>query len=346
MARTPRHTPGDLTALADLRSEPWRYTLFAALRKLERVHADRPRLGEARRAVEDPIRLHQPPHLFFAPSDVAAFGENEGAVAALDQYGFGLFGPNGALPLHLTEFAFERLNQFDDPTISAFVDVFHHRMTSLFFRAWADADPATSFDRPESDRFRLYLGALIGLGGPGARDRDCVLDYAKLSRVGLLGPGTRSAEGLATLLAEYFELPVEVRSHLGAWLEIPDDARTRLGGGERVAALGQTATLGASSWQCQHRFEIVVGPIALDTFEGFLPGRRALDELTALVRLYTTDEWSWRLRLLLADVEVPAACLGTSRLGWTGWVGGRGDTASDVTIEGDGLARAGSLAGA
>ncbi|MBN9253008.1 MAG: type VI secretion system baseplate subunit TssG, partial [Mesorhizobium sp.] len=36
-------------------------------------------------------------------------------------------------------------------------------MMSLFYRSWADAQPTVQLDRPEEDRFQLYMGALVGL---------------------------------------------------------------------------------------------------------------------------------------------------------------------------------------
>ncbi len=73
---------------------------------------------------------------------------NDDGELHLEQYGFGLFGPNGALPLHLTELAYERRRQLDDHTIVDFLNVFQHRLISLFYRAWADSEPAVSLDRP------------------------------------------------------------------------------------------------------------------------------------------------------------------------------------------------------
>ena len=66
---------------------------------------------------------------------------------------FGLFGPNGPLPLHITEYARERLRHAGDPTLSRFLDVFHHRFLALFYRAWAQAQPHVNRDRPKEDRF-------------------------------------------------------------------------------------------------------------------------------------------------------------------------------------------------
>jgi type VI secretion system protein ImpH len=325
-----------MSDLNSLQDESHRFSLFAALRLVERVHADRPRLGESRRASEDAIRLAQPPHLTFVPTELAGLQTSEEAPPRLEEYSFGLFGPNGPMPLHFTEVAYERQRQLNDPTFSDFINFLQHRLIALFYRAWADSDPATSLDRPDSDRFKLYLGAMLGLGFEASAGRDAVLDRAKLSRAAQFGAQTRSAEGLQDIMADYFELPIEVHSFAPAWLDIPPQSFTRLGDGSTNAQLGVGTTLGSASWQSQHQFEIVIGPLTLATFENFLPGTAGLRELAALVRLYTNDEWSWILRLRLASHEVPAMQLGAgSRLGWTSWVGGRDSTAEDVIIRGD-----------
>jgi type VI secretion system protein ImpH len=328
-------TPSDrLKPLGALVAEPERFTLFAALRLLEQSFASHPRLGEARKAADEPVRLGQAPTLAFAPSQVSAFEAGSGEPARLEQYSFGVFGPNGALPLHLTEQAYEGRRQREDATLVDFLNTFQHRLIALFYRAWANADPATSLDRPASDRFAGYVGALIGLAPESARNRDAVRDYAKLHRAGHFAAQVRSAEGLQQTLADYFRLPVAVRQFVGDWMNVPAEAYCRLGAGESVAALGRTATLGASSWQCQHKFEIALGPLTRAAFNDLLPGSRGVRELYALVRLYTNDEWTWQLRLLLSDVEVPGVWLGgQAQLGWTTWLGGRRTTVDDVVLQ-------------
>jgi type VI secretion system protein ImpH len=326
-----------MNELMQLRDEPHRFSLFAAMRLLERAYVDRPRFGESRRASEDPVRLAQPPFLTFVPTEIVGLQSHEEGLPRLEQYAFGLFGPNGPLPLHFTEVAYERQRQLNDPTFSDFVNFIQHRLISLFYRAWAESDPATCRDRPDSDRFELYLGSLLGLGFEASADRDPVLDQAKLGRAAQFGSQTRSAEGLQDVLASYFELPIEVHSFAPSWLEIPPNCYTRLGHDSENARLGMGTTLGSASWQSQHQFEIVLGPLALVTFEQFLPGTKGLREFAALVRLYTNDEWSWLLRLRLAAQEVPALRVGLgARVGWTSWLGGRSDVAEDVTIRGDG----------
>lgn len=179
------------------------------------------------------------------------------------------------------------------------------------------------------------MGALIGIGPAAARDRDAVLDYAKLARVGLFGPQNRSAEALEQILVEYFELPVQLVQFVGSWLDISAAARCRIGVAPSHATLGLGATLGSTTWQCQSRFEIALGPLGIAQFVNFLPGARGLTQLKALVRLYTNEEWSWQLRLLLEPEEIPSMRLGESGwLGWTSWLGTRATVAGDTVLEG------------
>src|SRR5262245_20239414 len=101
--------------LQSLEASPEHYTLFGALRRLVQAHRDRPRLGESRKAADDPVQIVQLPHLYFAPTEVASFSSREEGGRRLEQHGFGVFGPNGPLPLHLTELAYTRERQADDP---------------------------------------------------------------------------------------------------------------------------------------------------------------------------------------------------------------------------------------
>src|SRR5262249_50959370 len=163
-----------------------------------------------------------------------------------------------------------------------------------FYRAWAASDPSTSRARPDDDEFAAAVGALVGLFGNSTLGRELVADDAKLGLAGRYAPSVRSADGLEAVLAGYFPLPVSLRHVGGSWRPIPPESRTRLGVRGASATLGDSATLGSASWQCQSRFEVTVGPLTFEQFLGFTPGSRALREMSTLIRYYTTDEWSWQ----------------------------------------------------
>jgi len=314
-------TTDALDFLRKLAEEPYRYGFFPALRRLECVHREKPRLGQSVRAASDPVRLGQVPSLTFAPSSLESFRPAEaGRPAKLEVLFLGLFGPNGPLPLHLTEYARNRLRQHDDPTFARFADLFHHRILSLFYRAWADAQPTVQFDRPEADRFALYVGALCGLGMPSLRGRDALPDLAKLHYAGQLAGHTRHADGLRAVLEGYFGMAVSIEQFVGQWVELPESSRCRLGESRDTGTLGSTAIAGSRIWDYQQKFRIVFGPLTYADYRRLLPGSESLRRLVALVRGYVGDELAWDVQVVLKRDEVPPLKLGEAgQLGWTTW---------------------------
>jgi len=320
-----RTAPGSIKLSQKLSETPWEFDLFEAMRLIEAAHPERSRIGEARRPLDEPVRFAQEPSLAFAPSAVAAF-EPATATAAprLVQRVLGLLGPNGALPIHLTDWARDRARNFGDAAFVRFLDVFHHRMLSLFYRAWAQAQAAVSMDRPRQDFFGQRLAALCGLGAPSLRDRDGVPDTVKLAHAGVFGRQVRSAECLQIVLANYFRVPVQIEEFVGHWLAIAPAQRSCLGRREGFARLGEDAVLGEKTWHAQSRFRVVIGPLSFRDYERFLPRGRSSRALHDLIRLYVGVEQSWEVKLVLRRVEVPLAWLGNSVwIGWSSWLGAR-----------------------
>lgn len=303
-------------------SPPHAYGFFAIMRLLEAIHADRPRLGRSGRPGEDAVRLAQEPSVTHAPASLAGWEAGaEGNPDRLLVHFFGLFGPDGPLPIHLTEYARERTSRYRDATFQRFADLFHHRALSLFYRAWADSRPTVSFDRPEQDRFGHYVGALIGLSTPFLRNRDAMPDLTKLHFAGHLALQTRHAEGLAAILSSFFTMPVRVESFCGAWLSLPATDRTCLGAGPATTALGRTALVGDQVWSRQHKFRIVFGPLGWQDYQRLLPDGSSFHKLVPLVRNYAGDVLIWDVNLILRRDEVPDIRLGQQgRLGWTTWL--------------------------
>jgi type VI secretion system protein ImpH len=311
-----------LAFFAALAEAPYRYDFYQTLRRLECLFGDKPRWGEALRPVDEPVRLGQEPDLSFAPAPLASFETNGAATPRLQVRLFGLFGPNGPLPLYMTEYARERLRIAGDPTLSRFLDVFHHRFLALFYRAWAQAQPHVNRDRPKEDRFTAYIGAFIGMAPEAFRDRDELPDLAKFFHVGALVRQVRNAEGLAHVLEHFFRVPVRIEEFVGHWLVLRPSERSSLS--RRGAPLGSGAVLGGRVWDRQHKFRISLGPLTLEQYQSFLPGGAALRQLVDWVRTYLCFELDWDVRLILKKKEVPPLGLaGGQRLGWTTWLGHR-----------------------
>ncbi len=324
MADADRTAPHALILLRELQDSPHAFGFFQAVRRLENLYRDKPRIGTSAHVADDPIRLAQEPTTAFAPSTLASFAFGGNRPPRLAGYFFGLLGPNGPLPLHLTEYARERQRNVGDATFARLLDMFHHRLLSLFYRAWAVNQPAVSFDRPEDDRFATYVAALFGLGMRSLRNRDAFPDLARLRYAGLFAGQTRHREGLIAILRDFFRMPVAVRECTPGWLHLGEGMRWRLGGSRESGTLGRSATIGGRVWSCQHKFRIAFGPLTLAQYLRLLPGGHSLRRLVPLVRAYVGDELEWDVNLILRREEIPPLRLGQDgRLGWTTWLAAR-----------------------
>ena len=308
--------------------EPYAHDLFHALRWIDAHAGARKPLGRETVARYEPVRMRQEPSMAFAPSTVAyAQAGRNGRPAEMAIYGFGLFGPNGPLPLHLTEHAHERMAHYGDRTLSAFADVFHHRLILLFYRAWADAQSTVSLDRKE-ERFTRYVASLLHLGEPSMRRRDAVLDHAKYFMAGHLVRQTRNPEGLKHILQWFFGLPVRICEFVPQWIRLEPEQRLGLGG---MAGLGRDTVLGVAVRDAQHKFRIELGPLSLEDYTSFLPGGLRARQLTHWVRHYVGVELAWDVRPVLRAEDARGLALGAAQpLGLSAWLGKRRPAQGDA----------------
>lgn len=311
-----------------LKAEPWTFDFFQAVRLLQSRHREGPRIGESVSPAQDSFRFAQSPSMEFAPSALEAFQERQpkaeseaGLPPVLYSRHFGLFGPNGPLPLNLTEYAHNRIRHAGDRTFAAFCNVFHHRMYSLFFRAWAESHKTVDLDRPEDQRWPDRIGSLFGIGMESAHGRDSTPDWSKLYYSGRLVQQSRNAEGLEGILSDFFGVRTFIQTFVGRWLTLPEGCECRLGATPSTGSMGLNTIVGSRTWDCQLTFRLHLGPMKLADFERLLPTGRSFARLRDWVRFYAGDTFFWQVQFVLAKEEVPALQLGASaRLGWTTWL--------------------------
>lgn len=312
-------TPALIEALS---RSPFAFDFFRAVRLLENCRPDLPRIGASRLPAQDPVRFRQNPSLAFAPSTIESFriGATEEPATMFLRF-FGLFGPNAPLPRHLTDYAHERTLHHDDPTFTAFLNVFNHRLASFFYRAWSENQKVTDLDRPAEQRFATFIGSVFGLGMESLQNRDAVPDHAKLYFAGRLACLTRNAEGLEVILGEFLGMNTEIQTFVGRYLELPQESICRLGENPETGQLGLNAILGARFFDCQLNFRIRLGPLSLIDYERMLPGGPAFNRLRHWVLNYCGHHYYWDVQLTLKASEVPLTQLGHhGRLGWTTWL--------------------------
>ena len=236
------------------------------------------------------------------------------------------------------------------------LDLFNHRLVSLFYQAWEKYHFFVPFERgeydgPEPDPFTNCLYSLIGLGSRPlrgrlrvtARDRfdddgepqERVLarieDLVLLHFSGTLGHRPRSAVALEAMLQDYFRVPTRIDQFQGQWLQLEPSSRTHLHGLRGNNQLGVSAVAGDRIWDRQSKFRVRLGPMTYSRFTEFLPDRDLVTErktffmLVHMIRLYAEPTLDFDVQLVLKAEDVPDCQLtgdGTfgARLGWNTWL--------------------------
>lgn len=319
----------------DFLKEPWRFDFYTLMRRAERHHKSKPRIGDSATLAEDYVMLGQDPYLEFPASTFnRAKKDQAGRLKAFVRF-LGMLGPQGALPLATTEESWN-WNRDGDESFARFLDVFEHRFLQLFFRAWADSRPIAHHDRPGQDRFSDYVGSQIGLGSPPYRGLDRLPDLAKLTYAGLLAPQTKSADRLKALLAGLFGLKVEVDEFVGSRLVFEPEDRSKLG--RALCSLNQDFILGASVFSVEDKIKIRLFAADLDQYCDFLPSGKLCPQLTDAVYFYLGDEMDWDVELALPASKTRPIVLSKSKglgaqLGWTSWLAPRPDPADAVRAD-------------
>ena len=338
--------------IRELSENPGKFDFFQAVRLLER-HFDSRSAGderESRAAVggdahpaREAVRFRSLPSMSFSPAPIAKLtavpprGDVNSPPPEMTVTFIGLTGPSGALPHHYTALLLSRLRERDS-ALYEFLDLFHHRIVSHFYRAWEKNRFPVLWERHQrsstggDDSFSAILSSLIGFGTSGQRERMDVPDDVLRFFGGQFTNRVRPAGELQRILAEQFRVDVEVRQFHGRWLVLEDADRTRLATDDRSREfhnrLGEDTVIGERVWDVQGSFRLVVGPVEFSTFEDFMPSGRKLRALSQLTRAFVGPEFDFDVQVVLAAGEVPECRIDSTQtkgpcLGWNTWLRSR-----------------------
>jgi type VI secretion system protein ImpH len=308
-----------------LQEEPFKFSFFQAVCLLERLLPGGRAVGKFMPPSMEAAHFGALASLSFPASEIQSVTFSEDAPPDMTVNFMGLTGPLGVLPLYYTELIAARLRE-GDRTLSDFLNIFNHRMISLFYRAWAKHHPSVAYEQGDTDRFSLHLMGLLGLGTPGLQGRQEVLDDSFIYYAGLLMAHPRSAANLKQIIADYFGVKVEIEEFAGSWYKLDAQMQSYLDDGDDDSTcLGMGVVAGDEVWQDESTVRIEIGPLPLKKYLEFLPGGGAHAALRSLTRFFSGDEIDFEVRVKLERSEVPACVLGAEgqdapQLGWVTWV--------------------------
>lgn len=343
MATTSRRQSTPL--ISRLAEEPYRFDFFQAVRLLDRFaeqeaqaqgREPRPTIGEDGPASNEIARFRVYQSHSFPPGSLQQLtlqhdDLDSTPLAEMTVAFMGLTGPAGVLPHHLTSLIIERVRERDH-SLKDYLDLFNHRMISLFYRAWEKYRFPLVYERTHSgrtpgepDSFTGALYSLLGLGTARMRGRMDVADEAFLYYGGHFAHSPRNVVSLEALLEDYFEIPIQVEQFHGQWLYLDASAQSRMPQATCPdglnCALGHDLIVGDRVWSVENMFRVQLGPLDRQAFDRFMPGGDDLVRLGQLVRTYAGPEFDFDVQLILRRQDVPQIQLGgDSRLGWNSWL--------------------------
>jgi type VI secretion system protein ImpH len=324
--------------------EGYLFDFFQLVHLLENWLGKPVRIGRGGPFRAEPLRLKPDPTLVFSPADVRKIEEPTEADRGEDPHRpvpwdyritvnfMGLYGVAAPTPVYLTELI--GFTDVDADELTDFLDLFNHRVLSLFYRAWLKYRYAWRYEPGGLDEISGHLLSFIGLEDPQTRARTGLPSSRLLRYLGLLGLRTRPPVGLKIMVSDHFGgVPARVEERMFRWVTIPPEGRNRLG--EANSTLGVDLSVGEKVPDRAGKFRLSIGPLGFAEYLTFLPDQAKLREACSLSRLWVGERFDYDVELVVKREEIPEMQMqegSIARLGWTSWVTSAPGLAADPQI--------------
>ncbi|MEI8295336.1 MAG: type VI secretion system baseplate subunit TssG [Alphaproteobacteria bacterium] len=282
-------------------------------------------LGEGSSPRQEALRISSRTTLSVSASEVQKVTAHAQKTPQIYINFLGIAGVQGPLPPPFAEMIIDRLRS-KDTGIQDFLDIFNHRLASMWYRSRKKIVPGMEKINPIESPIGRSLLDLIGLFTPELRQQWKVQDRSLLSYAGLLWKKPRSALGLEQILQAFFATPVQIQQFAGKWQRTDAGQQTQIGVQEgHYNRLGRETILGSKSWDQEDGITVVIGPVSWELFLGFLPvdypGNDNYTLLKNWLSIYCDGLLTKRIRVLLKPKQIRSSPLGSGlRLGLTSWL--------------------------
>jgi type VI secretion system protein ImpH len=306
---------------------------------LEQLTAGAVRVGGDGPPAEEAIRFRHDPSLTFSSGDVSQvrlvprvdeWGQSHGGpkhVFEVVTTFLGLTGASSPLPGYMVEEIAQE--DPDRPLRQHFLDLFHHRLLSLLYRALTRYMPEAEATRAGDDVWTRRVLALAGLD-TYERGPSVGLSVSQLLRLApLLATRARTGRTLELALSDVLredlgEARVTVRQFAGSWVEVDSEQRMMLG--KLNSHLGRTSMLGGKLFDRAGKFIIGISPLEGGTYHRLLPEGDLSPLVREVVALVVRDPLECALELGVREDVLGAFQLkmkNAARLGRNTYLGGR-----------------------
>jgi type VI secretion system protein ImpH len=279
---------------------------------IELAAPDKPPLGTTDSPSAEPVRFRSRVRLGFPNREIDAVeygADNASAPPTVRTTFLGLYGVDARMPSYFVDEIAQ--NRDGAEPLAGFLDLFHHRVVTQYYRVWRKYRYPAGFRSGGTDEISRYLLSFAGLGFGAPEIAQAVGSRKLLSMLGLAGQKTRTAEGLAGVLQHAVpNARIEVEEFHPVWITADDYT---------PGALGEGCLLGRGFYDRANTVRVVITPHTHEAVLGLMPGRGNHRELMALLRFYLGYEARAHLEMHVSPDLMPAQQLNSAQvsLGFT-----------------------------
>jgi type VI secretion system protein ImpH len=312
----------DRSLLPALLADATQMNFFRFCELMELAAPDRAPLGSTDSLASEPVRFRSRGRLGFPNREIDAVEydlDNPATPPTVRTTFLGLYGVDARMPSYFVDEIAQNRDGADP--MAAFLDLFHHRIATQYYRVWRKYRYPAGFRTGGADEISQYLLSFAGLGF-GTRGTGQAVGTRKLiSMMGLASQKTRTAEGLAGVLQHAVpDARVTVEEFYAVWVDVQAPGRGRdKDRDQQPAALGENCLLGRGFYDRSNSVRVVIVPQTRESVLGLMPGRANHTEMMALLRFYLGYEAQAYLEMHVNPELMPEQALNSDQvsLGYT-----------------------------
>ena len=262
--------------------------------------------GNEEKAVESTVRFRRVKSLSFPSGEIASVEyDAEADLPTVRTTFLGLYGVDAVLPDYfLNDIA---THKDGSESLAAFLDIFNHRITTLFFQAWKKYRYPFLFQREGQDDLSRSLLHLIGQGMVNGKFMHPLLDSRILGLFSIFYQRTRTKEGIVSIVR--YLLPfadVKVKEFQPQWVILEKDRKLGKAG---LRLDGESASLGGRIKDYSHLVRIEITPDTFDNAQLLLPKQQLHQKLLELLKLYLGRRFDASVYLNIKKQWIPKSRL-------------------------------------
>ncbi|MBJ8871609.1 type VI secretion system baseplate subunit TssG [Citrobacter europaeus] len=294
-----RRTDRADSVMAQLKGEPWRFSLEQCLRILQ-ASGDTPELrGEL--------------GLAFAPAELGALNND-----VLQVRGLGPGGADGVLPYGWLEWL-QQATQDKNSAPQDFIFMFQQRFIQHHYRSLSLYRLATPYARRENAPGQSVMRALCGFRLDAMEKHESAQVQSLLMQCGSLTNRRRSAAGFVALVEAVLNVTVHVEEFVGRWQPLPQASISRTG-----CRLGRNSVAGRRIWNQHAALRVHLHAESPTRWRAFLSDGQAFLQLSKMGQIWFGPGIT--LQLMMRGTLNLDHCLSRDtppRLGYTAQLAGR-----------------------